>query len=234
MRKVIGCWGRGRGPSPFPVPGNEMLNYYGKQIKRLGIDMRLNCRATEQALKALAPYAVIVATGSQPIVPKIEGIDKANVLLVRDVLQDQPQITNKNIVVIGAGMTGVEVAELYADKGNKVTVIDMLPPINPAATPFNELITLGKAMARGITIQMERKLLEIKDGEIVVEDTANQQVLTLPADTVILSMGVKPENALYENIQGSFDRVYNIGDSEKTGTIHDAVVAGSKLGYALA
>ena len=211
-----------------------MLEYYDKQVKRLGIEVRLNTVATAETLQALAPHAVITATGSLPIVPKIEGIDKAHVLEVREVLETQPQITGKKIVVVGAGLTGVEVGEMYVDKGNQVTVIDMLPPLDPLKTTYDILLVMGKAQFKGVQVVMERKLLEVKDGEIVVEDTASKQTSVLPADYVILSIGVKSDKALYESLKNGFDRVYNIGDSDQTGKIKDAVLAGSKLGYALA
>lgn len=213
---------------------NWTLEYYKKQIKRLGIEVRLNTEATEEQIEALAPYAVITATGSLPVLPKVPGSDKPHVVEVREMLKNPPALTGKSVVVVGAGLTGVEAGELYAEKGNKVTVIDMLPPPDPLTLTYDVLLVQGKAQYKGVQIVMGCKLLEIKDSEIVVEDVATGQISTMAADLLILAVGVKPNPALYAAIQGRFERVYNIGDSARAGKIKDAVVAGSKLGYALA
>ena len=55
----------------------------------------------------------------------------------------------------------------------------------------------------------------------------------VPCDLVVLSLGVRPENGLYESIKGSFSRVYNIGDSNKIGRIHNATEAAYQLAMSL-
>lgn len=210
-----------------------MMDYYQRQIDRLGIRVKLNTEATEKKLSEMNPYAVVFATGSLPVIPKLPGIDKDNVLTARDVLKEEPEITGKNIVVVGAGMTGVETAEMYFNKGNQVTVIDMLPPADPMTTPFEQMMLLGKVQYMGLPIMMEQKLLEIRDNEIQIEEVNSHEKTTLLADYVILSVGVESNNYFYENIKDRFERVYSIGDSNEIGKIKDAVLAGSKLGYSL-
>lgn len=55
----------------------------------------------------------------------------------------------------------------------------------------------------------------------------------VPCDLVVLSLGVRPENGLYESIKSSFSRVYNIGDSNKIGRIHNATEAAYQLAMSL-
>lgn len=209
------------------------IEYYKKAIDRLGIEVKLNTEATEENLKAINPYAVVVASGSLPIVPAIPGIDKENVLAVRDVLTSKPNITGQNIVVIGSGLTGVETAEMFKEMGNKVIVVEMLPAPDPLNTPLEQLLALGKAQFKGVEIKNGHKLIEIQDREIIVEDLANNKTFLIPADYVVLSIGVKSNQEFYKKINRNFTKVYNIGDSDQTGKIVNAVLAGSKLGYEL-
>ena len=55
----------------------------------------------------------------------------------------------------------------------------------------------------------------------------------MDADYVVLSLGVRPDNALYEKIKDKYPRVFVIGDAEKTGRIADATAAGYKIGKEL-
>ena len=75
---------------------NWHIDYYKKQIERLNIEVKLNTKATFEAIKELNPYAVFVATGTEEIFPEsIQGIDNQNVISVRDVLNNLPDIVGK-------------------------------------------------------------------------------------------------------------------------------------------
>ncbi|MFB0921779.1 MAG: FAD-dependent oxidoreductase, partial [Oscillospiraceae bacterium] len=82
----------------------------------------------------LKPDAVVVAAGGAAIIPEIPGVHGENVYSVEDVLSGKAGLTKKNIILVGAGMTGIETAEYLCSAGNKVTVVDMLNKIAPDGT----------------------------------------------------------------------------------------------------
>lgn len=210
-----------------------ITGYYQKQIDRLGIELNLMTTASESALLQLNPYAIIIATGSLPYIPRINGIYKDHVLTVRHALTEMSGISDKNIVVAGAGMAGIEIGEMYLEKDNKVIVLDILPEPDMAEIPKEQQILLKKVRDKGLIISMNRKLVEIKDNDIIIEETTTGAVKAMPADYVILSLGFKPDRGLYEEIKSKFDRVYNIGDSSEVGSILNAIQSGADLAYAL-
>ena len=78
-----------------------------------------------------------MATGSLPLVPRIEGIDHENVTKANDILGMRKIFTGRQVLVLGAGLVGVETAEFLAEYGNQVTVVDMLDraaPVRPCAS----------------------------------------------------------------------------------------------------
>jgi 2,4-dienoyl-CoA reductase (NADPH2) len=96
------------------IPGKEdygeTIRYYGARIGALGIDLKLNARATAAELIDGGYDEVILATGVTPRRPAIEGIDHAKVLSYVDVLWDRKPV-GKRVAIIGAGGIGFDVAE---------------------------------------------------------------------------------------------------------------------------
>jgi heterodisulfide reductase subunit A-like polyferredoxin len=73
---------------------------------------------------------------------------------------------------------------------------------------------------------MSNKLLSIEDNAVVSENMLTKESVSIPADMVIISMGARPNDALYEEIKDRFDKVIKIGDSATVGKIMNAVQSG--------
>ncbi|MEG2291477.1 MAG: FAD-dependent oxidoreductase [Clostridium sp.] len=212
---------------------NWLIEYYNNVLSRLGVEIRLNTKATLENIKELSPYAVIIATGSKPIVPQsIAGINGDNVYSVTDILSGKKVLTNKNVCVIGSGMTGIETTEMLAEQGNKVSVVEMADSIAPGAFFMNVIDIMSRVNNYDVNLLLEHKLLEVKKDFIVVENAKGERI-DLATDAVVLSLGVVSEKKLFEDTKFNFNKVYNIGDSDKIGRIGDAVSAGFKVGYNL-
>ncbi|MDP7639041.1 MAG: FAD-dependent oxidoreductase, partial [Candidatus Hydrogenedentes bacterium] len=102
------------------IPGKEefaeTIRYYGRMIEVLGIDLRLNTKATARALKDEGFDEVVVATGIEPRIPDIEGIGHPKVAGYIDVITGK-KFVGKNVAIIGAGGIGFDVAELITQAG---------------------------------------------------------------------------------------------------------------------
>ena len=94
-------------------------------MKAPRIEVKLSTEATADAIKAKKPDVLILAIGSEPIIPDIPGVKKSNVVWVGDVAMGKV-VAGKTVVVAGAGLTGCEAALHLAQQGKKVTVIDMV------------------------------------------------------------------------------------------------------------
>lgn len=218
-------------------PLKEKLNWFldnlEYEIRQLGVDIRLNSAPTIEDIKALNPFAVYVASGSSPIVPPIPGVKNENVCTVVDILEGKVKPTNRNIVVIGSGMTGLETAELLAEKGNKVTVIEMLSKIGNGIYRSNLYDVTSRLKKYGVEMIPSVKLLSIDENGITVQNTINNEVSYKVADKVVLSLGVRSNNQMVEELEKNFEIVKVLGDSVRPGRISDAIQTGFEKAYIL-
>lgn len=218
---------------PLKEKLNWLLDNMEYQIKELGVEIRLNASPPIKDLEELNPYAVFLATGAESIVPNIPGINKENVYTVIDVLEEKIKISNSNVVVIGSGLTGLETAEYIADKGNKVTVIEMLDKIGGDAYASNLYDVTSRLKKYGVEFLTSTKLIGIEDENIKVESTINGEVSTIKADNVILSLGVRSRRELLDELEEHFSIVKVVGDTYKPGRIANAIHTGFEKAYVL-
>jgi pyruvate/2-oxoglutarate dehydrogenase complex dihydrolipoamide dehydrogenase (E3) component len=131
-------------------------------------------------------------------------------------------VENRNVEVAGSGMTGLETAEILNETGNRVTILEMADEIAPG-TWFQLLDDeMERLRPAGTAFRTELQLIEIGEGEVVCADLHTGHIVHIPADSVVLSLGVRPENGLKKTLEGAFP-VYTVGDAAESGTIAHAV-----------
>lgn len=144
---------------------------------------------------------LILATGSVPIVPKIEGIGLKNVQLVKlyqnaeEVIEKLKDESIKEVAVVGAGYIGVELAEAFVRCGKEVTLIDCVETCLSGYydKDFTDLMREnlkdhGVKLAFGETVQRIEGTDKV---ERVITDKGEYK-----ADMVIMAIGFKPNTAL--------------------------------------
>ena len=208
-------------------------DYYGGELERLGVEICLNTEATAEMIDARHPDAVVLATGGSAIVPELPGVHGSNVFGVSDVLGGKVAFTKKNVVLIGAGMTGIETAEYLCAAENTVTVVDMQNKIAPDGNGTIVADVMGRLMKYGAGFLLEHTLKEIKSDSVVLEEKATGEIKTVPADAVVLSLGMRPNKALYDALREKGYEVSLIGDAMKVGKIAPATRGGFEVGRRL-
>ena len=193
-----------------------------------GAKVLFNVKADKNVIDSYSPDIVINATGGTAIHPKAFNGD--NVVTVTDVLNGSVDIQNKNVAVIGSGMTGLETSELLVSHGNKVTVVEMADEIAPGAW-FQQLDDALPALKKaGTKFLTSHKLLSVSSNGIELQNLKENKATALKVDYVVLSLGVKSDNALFNSIKNSSAyKVYNIGDSAKIGRIANATESAYQL-----
>lgn len=208
-------------------PNKEKLNWCVEDLhtacQKLGADIRLNFTADEKNMLEFNPYAVIIATGVTPIKPaSIKGVDKDFVCCVDEVLSGEAKIENKKVTVIGSGMTGLETAEYLCEKGNKVSVVEMSDELAPGTWMQHKDDILPKLEQYNTKFYVGEKLVEILDGSIKIQNVKTNITQEIATDFVVLSLGVKSYTSIYDDVKAKHDKVFLVGDANKTGRIADA------------
>jgi len=151
-----------------------------------------------------------------------------------DILNKNITLSNKHVVVVGSGMTGLETAEYLAHVGNKVTVIEMADKIGPDAYLPNLIDVTTRLKKYDVVMYPNMKLTEIKDKEILVENMKTKTMETITMDNVVLSLGVKADKDFISILKTAFNnKITVIGDAEKPGRIGQATKAGFEKAYFL-
>lgn len=185
-----------------------------------GVDIQYGVNADQNVIDSYSPEYIIFATGANAVHPK--AFSGEHVVTVTDVLNGSVQYSGKKICVIGSGMTGLETSELLVEQGNQVSVIEMADQIAPGAW-FQQLDdAMPKLVQANTQFYTSTKLADILPGGIAVEDTKTGKKYTIECDGVVLSMGVRPDNTLYNELKDRYNNVYAIGDCLKSGRIYNA------------
>ena len=200
-----------------------------------GAELLYGVKAAKALIEEYDPYAVIIASGGLPIVPKsIPGIDKPHVYTAPDVFKRKVVFSNENIAVIGSGMTGLDVSLLLSSGKNKVTVIEMAKTPAPNMWMQHPDDALPKLKAENVDIKTCKKLLKINDGSIIVQDVKTLAEEEIQAENVVLAMGVRPDAPLYSELKDKYkDKIYLVGDAAKSGRIADATRAAFEAAISL-
>ena len=191
-------------------------------VRKLGVDVRLNTEATAESILAMNPYAVVVATGGEALRPKsIPGVNQDHVFTAPQIIMGEKAITNANVVVVGSGITGLETAEILGKHNNTITVLEMGKEVAPGG--WHQIIDdeLTRINHAKTTFKCSAKLLRIGENTVDVENLATKATETISADYVVLSMGVRPVNQLAAELNGKI-KVVTVGDAVKSGTIAGA------------
>ena len=199
----------------------ELVDTMSAQIEEAGVEVLLNTPGTLENLTAFGAEAVFLATGGKPICPNLPGIERA--VTAEDVLAGRAEVKGKNVVVVGGGVTGLETAETLAPN-YKVTVVEMLDKVGGNLYPSIVMHLAQEIMKAGGTIEKGKALVEVQDGQVCVKDTKTEELAAVPADTVILAMGVRSQRPEFEALSKAFgDRLVLVGDADRTGQIYDAL-----------
>jgi 2-enoate reductase len=190
----------------------------------------LNTEATPEVIAAENPDAVIIAVGGIPIIPDIAGVDAPNVIAAQDVLAGRE--VGQNVVIIGGGMVGCETGHYLANTGKHVTIIEILKRMANDVSPMVRRRLLDGLREKQVAMITSANCEEIVENSVLVT-TGEEERQKIPADSVILAVGYKPNNVLLRAIEGRFSNVYCIGDAVSPQRIREAISAGYRAGLFL-
>ena len=194
---------------------------------RGGAEFRFGIEADESLIVALAPYAVIIATGGETLrLPAASGDGSIRVLTAEEALAHPEAVRGREVVVVGSGMTGLETAESLSASGRQVSVAEMAPQAAPGVWMQHIDDILPRLAEKGVKIYTSLKLESVKGNTLTLRrQDRSRELVEMPCDTLVLAVGIRSVKTLYDQLSGWLERLYVCGDADKTGRIADAVAS---------
>ena len=220
------------GAHSFKKEVRELNEWYQRELGKFdNITVKMEHEPCINCIKKEDADAVVLATGSVASAPPIKGLEKAVVSL--DAI-NHPELLKGDILVVGGGLVGCEIALDEARKGHKVTIVEALDKILSSGmpAPYPNAQMLGDLFEyHHVDILTSHKLVEVTDDGVVVEGP--EGLKEIKADTVISALGFRPGKTLKEEFADCGVPIYEIGDAKNAATIMNAIWEGYFLANSL-
>lgn len=222
------------GAAPKKGEFQKAAMWEADEIKRLGVDIKLNTPVTPELIAEAKPDHVVIASGSKYVTPSIPGIDGKDIYVGRDVLEGKACPTG-NVIVLGGGGVGSEVAQYLAVRGAQVTLMDA------------KRVGNGMGMLRTMFMDMEfpgygikrvsfAKIYEIQDHKVLykLSDRKTKKISDKekPFDALVICTGTvaNPSEELQAKCTELGIPFDVIGDARKAGMGIDATAEAYEVG----
>ncbi len=207
---------------------SRFTDYLEHRLGQMGIPVNPGVEVTREQVLNVKPDVVVVATGAIPQELDVPGLRLNHVVQANDIIQGKVRVAEQ-VVVIGSNMLGMELAAMLAGEGKKVILVSR-GKLGGRKGP-DEKITfralMRKLVAGGVPIYPNVKILEITPQQLIIE--MNAEILSLPAGTIALAIGVEPVSQLADEIEGDVAEVYTVGDCVMPGNAAQATFAAARL-----
>lgn len=184
------------------------------RAQKAGVDIRTSTEADEELLRALQPDAIILATGSTPLILPIPGLQDCGFVTAQDMLVGKAAV-GKRVLVVGGGMVGCEAAEYLAERGHEVGIIEMKDVIAADVMPENRRVMFDTFERHHVTLRAGAKVGHFyPDGvEYTLADGTAGSMRGY--DNIVLAMGSRSNAALKETAERIAPQVLVIGEAAK-------------------
>ena len=163
---------------------------------------------------------VILATGSKPAIPPIDGLEEykwAEVLYETNIPKD------KNVLIIGGGLIGVEIANTLVEHGNRVIIIEMLDDIARDMEMVTRKLNLMKLQKNNVLIYTNKKVESVRGSSAFVKSKNVFDDFRIDhIDLYIVAVGMSSEKKLLLQLKNKIP-VYPVGDADKVGDVVSAI-----------
>ncbi|MFC1910225.1 FAD-dependent oxidoreductase [Chloroflexota bacterium] len=193
-----------------------------------GVHLYTGIQITGKYITELKPDVVITATGAKPIKLDVPGINNHNVIQANDVLAGKAVASGK-VAVIGGRMLGMETALLLSAQGKEVILVSR-SGLGGKKGPDESIsfrALLRRMIDQRIPSYLNTAVLEITGNHVIVR--IGEEIVSLPADTVVLAIGVESDDRLAKELEEVAPQIFSIGDCLQPGNAAQAAFSAARL-----
>jgi len=158
----------------------------------------------------------------------VAGATLSHVIQANNIVQGKAQ-ANGRVVIIGGSILGIEVAAMLAEQGKEVTLVSH-GGLGGRKGPDEKIIfraLMRRLFDFRIPIYLNTEVLEITKTCVIL--SLDSEIFSIPADTVILAIGVKSVDQLAKELQGLVPEIYMVGDCVVPGNAAQATFGAARV-----
>jgi 2,4-dienoyl-CoA reductase (NADPH2) len=192
----------------------SLTKHLERCLREDGVSVTTSVEVTKEMVLEKKPDAVVVATGASPAALNVPGATGKNVVQGHDVIAGRVAVKGK-AVVVGGRFIGMEVAISLAEQGKQVSLVTQagLGENGIKLEPMTFRTLARKLVELRVPLYLRSRVIEISGKAVTM--TLGEDIFSLPADTVILAVGMRPENKLAKELEGLVPELYSLGDCVK-------------------
>lgn len=211
----------------------DLINYYQRELDNLRVEIRLNVKLDDDLVDSIEPDTVVLATGSLPAIPQIEGLfdTDMDIHTVVEVLKGEVS-SGDRVIILGGNQVGLETADFLAEKGKEVAVLHrdehfaMEMAANDRVFLIERLKRPNVRRYKGVSIKRllpRGVLFQIKDKEIRLEHF----------DDMVLSERMRSIRSLADLFKRKGLEVHIIGDAKNPRSLLESQSEADELGRSI-
>lgn len=211
----------------------NVTRYLSRQLEKLDVKVHMGREATSAMVLAEKPDAIVVATGSAPVLLALTGADHLRVISVWDALQEKVEVGDR-VVVVDDGQAFWQccgTADFLAKKGKRVEIISRLYFVG-ADIPAESLAGLyQRLIGGGVVLSPLTVLTGVQDDTLICSHViSGEQKEIKGVDAVVMAVGNRACDDLYNSLEGKAKEVYAVGDCLAPRGITEAIREGHRVG----
>jgi NADPH-dependent 2,4-dienoyl-CoA reductase/sulfur reductase-like enzyme len=215
---------RAAAAAPFREEWMELRAWLLDELERLAVVVRTGIRANVNDVAKLRPWAIVVATGAEPVRPEVPQRGTLRVVPSRDLLEGKVAHHGR-VVVAGGNCNGAQTSEFLAARGHRVTLIDPGADFASDAPIDERHLLLQRLEERGVEMFANARLVSIRPDHVVV--STPRGFVEIAADMLVTCLGARPVDGLVPGLREMCSRVKVVGDAREPRKITDAVAEGA-------
>ncbi|MGF7003273.1 FAD-dependent oxidoreductase [Ohessyouella blattaphilus] len=214
---------KGEQAIPFKYEMYELGVTLERLIRDAGVEICLHTEVTKEYADAEAVDALIIAVGSEALVPPIPGLDGDNVVIVNNYYLEKQKLTDE-VVVLGGGLAGCEAAIHLGQEGKTVHLVEMREELAPDANIRHRPLLLAE-IDKYVTVHTGYRGLQVNKNGVLCQNQAGAEQL-IPGTSIICALGQRPRKKTAESLLDCAPYTAVIGDCVKASTITSAIYQG--------
>jgi NADPH-dependent 2,4-dienoyl-CoA reductase/sulfur reductase-like enzyme len=197
------------------MPGKKDYASFSRYLRRSldeqGVKIALGVEATAEKVLEAGPDVVVIATGAVEAGLDVPGASGRNVVQANDVIVGKVSV-GSTVVVVGGRFLGMEMAVWLAEQGEAVSLVTR-GRLGGAKGPGDRrtyMYLVRRLVELRVPLHLNTRVIEVTETGVVV--AAGELQLHLPADTVVLAVGARPDQTLARQLEGRVPELYMVGD----------------------